>query len=243
MKGLIIKDFYCIRTSVKSVVLICIFSFFICIMAVISMQYGNLALAFENIREYGMDSRSAMALWKILLSALIFLPMALTWDVTRCFSEDQRCGFGKHEASFPISAFRTVTARYSAVMLFGSSLFLFTTFLALLCGLLSPDFTPGELIRRNAVLAGIIMTVVITIFFFIYITDGRYMEWIMAVPVLTALFIFFRTLLALEEFNFETILQWLDSCFCLPFFILLAAISLCAYTGSLFLVSKKRGIR
>ncbi len=246
MKGLILKDFYCLRTTVKTVVCVSIFSFLLCIMCIFSIRYGNLAKLSQELAEDGMNAAEAAILWRILLSMIIFLPMSLSGNVVQCFLEDQKFGFGRVEASLPLSAFAVVTARFGFILIFGGTVFLFSTFLALVSGALSPDFTASELVRFNSALAGLLLVVVTVTMFVMYVTGSRWADMLMALPVFAVvpamMFSVAESGEGMEAAMIGEILQWVELKAGL-FGLLGIFAAACAYAGSIWTVRKKRGIR
>lgn len=246
MKGLILKDFYCLRTSIKTLVCISLFSFVISVMCIMSMQYGNLAILANGMVEDSMDADFAGVVWRMLLALFIFLPMSLLGNVTQCFSADKKAGFTKIEASLPVSAFELVTARFVTILLFGGTMFGISNALAFVSGILSPDFAVGELIRFNTTLAGIILATVTITSFFMYLINSKYVDIILAIPVFAVIFAMNLTILKNDgEIGSSILLGWIaqvESNACLVGGMSMF-VTVCAYLGSILVVRKKRGIR
>lgn len=260
MKGLILKDFYCLRTTVKTAVCVSVFSFFLCVMCILSTQYGNLAKLSQELLKDGMDvtdvgidvidagmnADEAGMLWRVLLSTLIFLPMSLAGNVIQCFQEDKKAGFGKVEASLPLSSFSVVTARFGSILFFAGAAFVFSTFLALVSGVLSPDFTAWELARFNAALAGLLLASITVTAFVMYITVSKWVDMLLALPVFAAVLVMNLSAAksgeGMEAAVIGKILGWVESKF-EWFGILGIVVAVCAYVGSILIVRKRRGIR
>lgn len=246
MKGLILKDFYCLRVSVKTVICVSAFSLFLCIMCILSIQYGNLAKLPEEIAKEGVDMADAGVLWRMLLSALIFLPTSLIGNGIQCFQEDKRAGFGKVEASLPLSAAVIVTARFGSIFLFGGVTFGISAFLALVSGVLSPDFTVSELIGFNITLAGVFLATVAVTAFMMYVADSKWVEMLLALPVFAAVFAMNFCVVksgeGMETLIFEEIIRFVESKSRLVA-VLGICVAVCAYIGSILVVRRKRGTR
>lgn len=246
MKGLILKDFYCLRTSVRTLLCVSVFSLAMCVMCVLSMQYGNLAKLPGEFLEDGVDAAMTGVLWKMLLAVLVFLPMTLSGNVMQCFQEDKKSGFGKLEASMPLSAFTVVTARFGTLLLFGSVSFAVSAALALVSGALSPDFTAGELLRFDISLSGLLFIAVAVSVFMMYLVSSKWVDMLMALPVFAIViimdFVIMRSGEGMEVKIMEDMLLFVESKFWL-FGVLGILAVVCAYIGSVLIVRKKRGIR
>ncbi|MDE6014904.1 MAG: ABC-2 transporter permease [Acetatifactor sp.] len=246
MKGLILKDFYCLRVSVKTVICASAFSFFLCIMCILSIQYGNLAKLPEEIAKEGVDMADAGVLWRMLLSVFIFLPTSLAGYGIQCFQEDKRAGFGKVEASLPLSAAVIVTARFGSILLFGGVTFGISACLALVSGMLSPDFTVAELLGFNITLAGVLFATNAVTAFVMYVVDSKWVEMLLALPVFAAVFVMnfcvVRSEEGMETLIFEDIIRFVESKSRLVA-VLGIGVAVCAYIGSVLVVRRKRGTR
>ncbi len=115
MKGLIIKDLYCLKKQ------FIMFSFIItgvvavAIMFVLSEQYGNLRFAVSDMQAAGFDITSIV---KISVMFFMLLPLVCTGNIADSFADDRAASFYKTAASLPVSAEKRVLSKFLTAVLF-----------------------------------------------------------------------------------------------------------------------------
>lgn len=119
MKGLIIKDFFCLKKQLINFAFILAGVIVISIMYVLSYRFGNIhngileMVETEQITEVEIVQISSMA---ILLFMLI--PIACTGDITSLFMDDEKASFYKVASSLPVSTKQRIACRFFAGFLF-----------------------------------------------------------------------------------------------------------------------------
>ena len=104
MKGLIIKDLYCLKKEMKLFLGVTIGSAIVSVLFLLSARYGNIANALADIQKTEMISgEELLRLTDMLALLVIYLPIALTGCVVECFKEDSKAGFGNIMFSMPVS--------------------------------------------------------------------------------------------------------------------------------------------
>lgn len=116
MKGLVIKDFICLRKQISMFVMLLVMSVVIAIMFVLSARYGNLALAMNEMLESGdIDQLGIVNTASFAVMLFLFVPIAAVTDLGFIFKEDAKAGFENVAAILPLSIKQRVTARYITV--------------------------------------------------------------------------------------------------------------------------------
>ena len=119
MKGLIIKDFYCLKKQFINYVAVIIGLVVITIMFVLSFNHGNL-----YISRMGMiaDGQATLAdTIEFANKAMIFvmlLPIACAGDLDSLFRSDHQAGFYKIAAGLPVSTAKRVASRFVTALIF-----------------------------------------------------------------------------------------------------------------------------
>ncbi len=124
MRGLILKDYYCMRKSLVMIALVSAGIIFLAFMFTLSTKYGNVARmiaepgAAETENEM-MTEEEFYAFYRYVIWIVLFIPMAFMANVTDCFREDKRAGFSKVLFSLPMREYHFAGARYISCLLYG----------------------------------------------------------------------------------------------------------------------------
>ena len=125
MKGLIIKDLYCLKKEIRLFIGITIGSAIVSILFLLSVRHGNIADALADIQKTEMiGSDLLLSLTDMLALFVIYLPIALAASLVECFKEDTKAEFSKVMLSMPISYKKIVGSRYVTCLLFFGTCFL-----------------------------------------------------------------------------------------------------------------------
>ncbi len=119
MKGLLVKDFYCLRKQYGIFLMTIIIVFVISIMFVFSCKYGNINKGFESMVKSGMATGNDISyIARIAMAFCFLIPMALTGNVMELFVDDRDAGFGKLAGALPVSIRKRVMSRFISGMIF-----------------------------------------------------------------------------------------------------------------------------
>ncbi len=113
MKGLLIKDFYCLRKQLTTYAFIIVGVMVISILFVLSYKFGNMHVEFQDMVDSGQNSEefiTEMATYAILMFML--LPIACTGDIASLFTDDENASFYKVASSLPVSINKRVASRF-----------------------------------------------------------------------------------------------------------------------------------
>ncbi|MBD5488940.1 MAG: hypothetical protein HDR13_09135 [Lachnospiraceae bacterium] len=119
MKGLLIKDFYCLKKQLINYVFIIVGVIVISIMFVLSYNFGNIHAGFAEMVDSGQNTEAdigQIARSSMLLFMLI--PMACAADLSHLFTDDENASFYKVAAAFPVSPGKRVACRFIAGYLY-----------------------------------------------------------------------------------------------------------------------------
>lgn len=161
MKGLILKDIYCLRTRIMTYVLTLVAALVIGILISLSSEYGNLtqeAFVGDDITV----SEDDMAAHKMIISGATFLaillPLGVGFDGIMTFHMDEKANFGDVLRTMPVKPVEIVLARFSTAYGFLLTGYVSSILIALLISPVVEVFTLGEMIH-----AGTVMTCVLAI--------------------------------------------------------------------------------
>lgn len=188
MKGLLIKDYYCMKKSLKSFLALTIGVILIGIMFAISMEHGNMAIAAAGTAaEAGMDEATVFDMFRVAVWLVIIIPMAFVGNVVDCFKADMRADFGKQLFSLPVSSKQIVGARYLACIIYALVSFVGATITARCISGASEQYPFSELLSV-AILFGSIMIIYLCIVMcLVYLIGVKYADYIQSAPILIVL--------------------------------------------------------
>ena len=116
MKGLILKDFMCLKKQLKQFLFLIIGVLIVSVMYVLSARFGNIALAGKEMLETNdMTSMDLKNLGSMALVIFMVLPIAMIGDIFNVFVEDGKANFQKVALVLPISLKKRLLARYLTI--------------------------------------------------------------------------------------------------------------------------------
>lgn len=119
MKGLLIKDFYCLKKQLVNYGFIIVGVIVISIMFVLSYNFGNIHAGFTEMIDSGQNTEADIAI--IASNALLIfmlIPIACTGDITNLITDDENASFYKVASALPVSISKRVASRFIAGYLF-----------------------------------------------------------------------------------------------------------------------------
>lgn len=119
MKGLLIKDFFCLKKQLINYGFIIVGVIVISIMFVLSYNFGNIHAGFTELIDSGQSTETGITM--LAVNALLFfmlIPIACTGDITNLFTDDENASFYKVASALPVSISRRVACRFIAGYLF-----------------------------------------------------------------------------------------------------------------------------
>lgn len=163
MKGLILKDYYCLKKSIPMLFMVSFGTIFLSVLFLLSCKYGNIAdyivrtpeeiINGEQMLEEDFYGMLRMAIWLVLL-----IPMAYTANVFDCFKADKEADFSKFLFSLPVREWQMAGARYLACFLYigvGISAAVITA----ICTAMTSDYMVlSELLSVVVIFAGVMLS-------------------------------------------------------------------------------------
>ncbi|MBE5894926.1 MAG: hypothetical protein E7285_04600 [Lachnospiraceae bacterium] len=155
MKGLILKDLYCLRTRMMAYVLTLVAALAIGILISLSSEYGNMrpdAIMGDDITV----SEDDVAAYKIMLGGATFLaillPLGVGFDGIMTFHMDEKANFNDVLRTMPIKPVEIVLARFGTAYGFLLTGYVSSILIALLISPVVKVFTLGEMIHAGTVM-------------------------------------------------------------------------------------------
>lgn len=190
MKGLLIKDYYCLKKSLKSFLGLTIGVIIIGIMFAISMEHGNMAMvAAETAVQAGVDEATAFDMFRIAVWLVIIIPMAFVGNVVDCFKADMRADFGKQLFSLPVDSKQIVAARYLTCIIYALVSFVGATITAICISGASEQYPFSELMSVLVLFGSITMIYLCIVMCLIYLIGVKYADYIQSAPLLIVMII------------------------------------------------------
>lgn len=122
MKGLLIKDFFCLKKQLINYGFIIVGVIVISVMFILSYNFGNIHASFVQIMESEQNNEtSVMRIARSAMLMFMLIPLACTADVVNLFTlftDDEKASFYKVAASLPVPVGKRVACRFIAAYLF-----------------------------------------------------------------------------------------------------------------------------
>lgn len=257
MKGLILKDIYCLRTRIMTYVLTLVAALVIGILISLSSEYGNLKLD-VFMGEDTSVSEDDMAAYEMILGGATFLaillPLGVGFDGIMTFHMDEKANFGDVLRTMPVKPVEIVLARFSTAYGFLLTGYISSVLIALLISPVVEVFTLGEMIH-----AGTVMTCALAVglgvvccalfmwkkktceYIFIGVFLGAYAIFAIAIVTLSNRYgdqvdAIMNTFMDKVKILFENSLVWL-----IPVALLMTVV--CFFVSVLIVKRKGRGVR
>lgn len=121
MIGLVRRDLYCLKRSLKVFLIVSISVIVLSVLFILSSRYGNVAKAIETMKiENNMGEKEFYAFYQGFIWCVLALPMSFLGMIAECFKEDKKAGFSRTLCCLPLSGGKIVGSRYvSALLLAG----------------------------------------------------------------------------------------------------------------------------
>lgn len=168
MRGLVKKDFYCLKKSMKLILLVSLGTIYLAVLFTLSARYGNVAKNVSGTAETAARARAEellteeefYAIYTYVIWVILFLPLALMGNIVDCFREDRRAGFGKFCFSLPAREKQIAGARYLSCLLYALLGIVASVTAALSVSLASDRLRFPELLSVIFTFASILLTFV-----------------------------------------------------------------------------------
>lgn len=119
MKGLVFKDFICLKKSFKMFLFVTLGVIAVSVMFVLSSRFGNVADMFEDYDSTDTASKSLLlAMIDLSLHCILLIPIAFVANVTDSFVADEKADFYKNLFSMPLNYHEITGARYISLLIY-----------------------------------------------------------------------------------------------------------------------------
>lgn len=188
MKGLLLKDFYCMKHNLVSFLCLTFGVVVIGVMFAVSIHHGNMAdLVDAVVAEDGMPPESVYDMFRFGVWLVLLIPMAYVANVIDCFKADRAANCGKQLFTMPLKTTQIVGARYLACLLYAGLSFVGSFFAAVCVSLATDQYPLWELTSVAATFGAVLMVYLCIVMMLIYLFGTRYADAIQALPFLAAL--------------------------------------------------------
>ena len=202
MKGLILKDIYCLRTRIMTYVLTLVAALAIGILISLSSEYGNLKLDVFMGDDTSV-SEDDMAAYEMILGGATFLaillPLGVGFDGTMTFHMDEKANFGDVLRTMPVKPGEIVLARFCTAYGFLLTGYVSSVLIALLLSPVVSIFTLGEMIYYSSVMSCVIAMGTGSVCCALYLWRQKTCEKILVGLILAAYIIFGMIIVWLDK--------------------------------------------
>ncbi len=184
MKGLIYKDFLCLRKNMRTFLLVSVGALIVGIMFLLSSKYGNmakeLALMEQDTEMEGLITTKAMeiGMWFVVL-----LPIGFITDIHQCFKEDARVGFHKVLSGAALSHGQIVGSRYLTTLIYGGIGMAVALICAFFVNLVPMDMELGNLFLGTLTITATAVLYMSFYLFMVYLCSTRRADLIQMIPL------------------------------------------------------------
>lgn len=254
MRGLLIKDFFCLKKQLINYLFIIAGVVVISVLYVLSYNFGNIHDGITKMAASGEGTESAAAqMAGVALLVSMLIPIACTGDITGLIADDEKASFYKVAASLPVSLKKRVAYRFITGYLFiaiGVAVdFVMTVILSSLTNLISFGKFCGVIVSFASVMLIYISLVILLV----YLLGTGSTAYANILPLLMGVVLYaaanFDKLKAFLTDSDEGALadlyyQATDFLFYKSYVLLIAAvlISIGAYFAAVYIAGRKRGV-
>ncbi|MGN0164765.1 MAG: ABC-2 transporter permease [Lachnospiraceae bacterium] len=254
MKGLVRKDLYCLKKSIKLFAAVTLGIIVISVLFVLSTKYGNIAKAIDSLDKSGdMSRENFFKVYQLAIWACLAVPMAFIANVTDCFKEDNRADFSKFLFTMPVKYSGIVGARYISCLIFAGVSFLGSVIAAFFISLATDTFGFAGLLSVLSFIAAVLIVYMGVVLFLIYVIGSNHTDLIQCLPFIAvaviAYIIFSVKIMSIGDGQLNQIMEsailkkgknFIESygIFCLLAGLVFLGLS---YLGSLAVMNRKKG--
>lgn len=174
MRGLLIKDFFCLKKQLTTYAFIIAGVIAVSIMFVLSYRFGNIHAGFLEMVESGESTQTeVVSIASAALLLFMMLPIACTGDIGNLFLDDEKASFYKVASSLPISVRKRVACRFIAGILFIAIGFLVDLIMTLILSSLTDVISFQEFLGVMVSFASIMLMYISLLILFMYLLGNK----------------------------------------------------------------------
>lgn len=190
MKGLIIKDLYILKKSLRVFLAVSVGVMVLGILFMLSCRYGNIARFMDsNSMELNSIGEEAFfAVYKGAILMVLIIPMAFLSMIKECFKEDDKAGFGKVLGTIPVTERETVTARYLTLLMLSGIGIVSSAFTGFMVSLATPEYSLSMILGYTCSIFCIILIYIMLVMPLFYYFGGKHADNILLLPLIIGYF-------------------------------------------------------
>jgi len=190
MKGLLLKDYYCMKHNLISFLCLTIGVIVIGVLFAVSIHHGNMADVVETmVVEEGVTAESVYDLFRLGVWLVLLIPLAYVGNVIDCFKVDQSANFGKQIFSMPVKPIQMVGARYLACLLYAGLSFVGSFFAAICVSFAANQYPLSELLTVTITFGAVLLIYLSIVMVLLYSFGTQYADTIQTVPILAVMIV------------------------------------------------------
>lgn len=254
MKGLLIKDFFCLKKQLINYVFIIVGVIVVSIMFVLSYNFGNIHAGFTEIIDSTQNAETDITM--IASSALLLfmlIPIACTGDITNLITDDENASFYKVASVLPVSIGKRVASRFIAGYLFIAIGVAVDLIMTVILTSLTNIISFGKFCNVIITFASVMMAYISLFILFVYILGKGKIIYANIIPLLAGIAVYacanFNSIEAFltghdDDALFDLYKRTTEFIFHKSYILLIAAviISAGAYFTAVYIAGRKRGV-
>lgn len=257
MKGLIIKDFMCLKKQGLLLFYIVLSVLVLSIMFVLSAQFGNVYIWNQEVLLNNMSEKASIVNTGIMvISIFMMLPIAVVGDVSAILIYDENAGFNNVSITLPLSVPKKLLAKYitvSCMLMMGVGIDLLISFVLSLLTTQISFMDLFKIIVSTASFISIYASLVLFLYFLIGKGKIVYVQLLaMAIMALSVVIPNYSKVKALvlavildelgnDIIEFQNIVTVIKDKYYMLFGIAIL-VMIISYFGSIWVAKRKRGI-
>lgn len=254
MKGLLIKDFFCLKKQLINYLFVIVGVIVVSILFVLSYNFGNIHAQFTQLIDSGESTEAGVTMIASnVLLLFMLIPIACTGDITNLITDDEKASFYKVASALPVSVSIRVASRFLAGYLFIAIGVVVDVIMSMvissLTGIISLEKFCGVIIS----FASIMILYVSLFLLLVYVLGKGKTTYAGVIPLLVGVIVygwvhFDRLRAFLMDNNDDALMEIYQRTtgfmFYRSYLLLLAAVvvSFAAYTAAVWIAKRKRGV-
>lgn len=254
MKGLLIKDFLCLKKQLINYGFIIVGVIVISIMFILSYNFGNIHDGFVQIMESEQNNDTdVMLIARSAMLIFMLMPLACTADVVNLFTDDEKASFYKVAASFPLSSSKRVACRFITGFLFVAIGVAVDIIMTVILSFMTDIISMGMFCNVIISFASLILMYISMCIFSAYLLGNERNTYIAVIPLLIGAAVYVAANFGkLNDFitgvNDGALLELYEQAtefiFHKSYFLFIAAIIIsgASYLAAVYIAGRKRGV-
>ncbi|MCM1500167.1 MAG: ABC-2 transporter permease [Clostridium sp.] len=254
MKGLLIKDFFCLKKQLINYLFIIAGVVVISVLYVLSYNFGNIHDGIVKMAASGEGAEAdATQIASVALLIAMLIPIACTGDLTNLIADDEKASFYKVASSLPVSLNKRVACRFITGYLFIAIGVVVDFILTVVLSSLTDIVSFGKFCSVIAAFAAVMLMYISMVILLVYLLGKGSIAYANILPLLAGVLLYAAAnfdrlkacLIGTDENAFSDLVhQTADFLFHKSYILCIAAVlvSAGAYFAALRIADRKRGV-